>query len=131
MSITSKMQSARNSAQQPASNILGTMGAAALAGGGTPTTLGATMGDPGDTSGGINFMQACIGLATVWLVWWALTWVLEKLLPLKDSPHFLIDWLHGLKYALLVAGWFIVWKMTAGVAPLSDLTPYKTIAASI
>lgn len=134
MSVTSRMSFSRSAAAQPASNLYGALGASALgAGGGTPaaSSTGMAQGNTPTAGGGATFMQIVLGLFIVFAIWWGITLVLERLLPLKDTPHFLVDWLHGFKMALLVGGWFIVWKMTAGVAPFNQIEPYRTIALSV
>jgi len=139
MSVTSRITFQRSAAQQPAANLYGPMGASVL-GGGSNGTPGPTPAAPSSTqmatggapaAGGITFVQAVLGVATLILIWWAITLVLERLLPLKDTPDFIREFLHGFRIAVLTAIWFLLWKMTAGVAPFNMSAPYVTIAAAI
>ena len=136
MSATSRIAFNRSQAAQPASNLWGPMGAAAIAGKDAPTgpsITGAVRGatQPAVIGGGATFWQVIVGLAVFIGAWWAITLILDKLLPLKDTPHFIIDFLHTFKIAIPVGVWFILWKMTAGVAPFKNVPPYVTIATGL
>lgn len=134
MSATSRIAYNRSQAAQPASNLWGPLGAAAIAGRdapASPTTTGAVQGNAPQVGGGATFVQVIIGLVVFVGIWWAITLILDKLLPLKDTPHFLIDFLHTFKIAIPVGVWFILWKMTAGVDPFKRIAPYVTIATGL
>lgn len=135
MSVTSRMSFVRSAAAQPAGNLYGPA-ATSITGGGGPTDGPAPsstgMAQGGASAGnGASFIQIVLGLVITTAIWWMITLVLERLIPLKETPHFVIDFLHGLRMALIVAVWFILWKMTAGVAPFNQLEPYRTLAASV
>lgn len=140
MSVTSRISFNRSNAFQPASNLYGPMAAAAVGGSGgppadqvgpSPSILGAVQGNPNSGLGGVSFIQVMLGLALLVGIWWLITIILERLLPLKDTPQFFRDWVHGFRMALIVAFWFILWKMSSGVWPLKNVEPYATIAQAL
>jgi len=141
MSVTSKLAFARSTSGQSISNAYGPIAGPALgsmsgappssgfAGGqiGAPTTLSQVSGNQQQELAPANFVQIMLGVVITIGLWWLITWILEKLLPHHETPHFLEDFLHGLRVALIVGVWFILMKMTTGVAPFKFFPSYRTV----
>jgi hypothetical protein len=139
MSVTSKLAFSRSTSGQSSTNLYGAIAAPAVnawSGGGggngggaaaAPSSLSQATGNVQTGEIPATFMQICLGVAVTIGAWWAITWILEKLLPHHDTPHFLEDFLHGLRVALIVGVWFIIFKMTTGVQPFVNLPAYRDV----